>query len=144
MSRYPVIIVDVPTPTRARPRILVADDDELLCALLEHKLEEEGYVVDLVDNGLSALENAKRLCPGLIVLDAMMPVMDGFEALRRLKADPQLYKIPVVVLTAMKREVDIVTALKLGAADYLSKPFIPQELIARIKRLTPALQDDDG
>ena len=79
--------------------------------------------------------------PQVIVLDAMMPIMDGFEARRRFTADPALASIPVIMLTAMRRDTDIVTALQLGAADYLSKPFNPDELIARMSRIAPPFQD---
>lgn len=119
------------------PVVLVADDDPLLQAILQHKLVQAGYRVRVVDNGRDALEAAREQ-PALIVLDGMMPILDGFEALRRLKADPELAAIPVVMLTALKREEDIVSALKLGAADYLAKPFNPDELMARLARLTPA------
>ncbi len=120
------------------PLVLVADDDPLLQAILQHKLAQAGYQVRLVDNGRDALEQAGLARPALIVLDGMMPILDGFEALRRLKSDPELSPIPVVMLTALKREEDIVSALKLGAADYLAKPFNPDELIARLTRLVPA------
>lgn len=122
----------------SEPLVLVADDDPLLQAILQHKLAQAGYGVRLVDNGRDALEQAGLARPALIVLDGMMPILDGFEALRRLKADPELSSIPVVMLTALKREEDIVSALKLGAADYLAKPFNPDELIARLTRLVPA------
>jgi DNA-binding response OmpR family regulator len=95
------------------------------------------YAVALVEDGRAALEAARRLQPALIVLDSMMPIMDGVEVLRRLKADEQLRGLPVVMLTALKRQDDIVNALKLGAADYLPKPFNPDELIARLSRLAP-------
>jgi len=120
-----------------QPIVLVADDDPLLRAILEHKLSAAGYGVTLVEDGRAALEVARERRPALIVLDAMMPVMDGFEALRRLKSDPQLCNIAVVMLTALKRQEDIVNALKLGAADYLPKPFNPDELVARLARLAP-------
>jgi DNA-binding response OmpR family regulator len=117
--------------------VLVADDDPLLRSILEHKLTLAGYQVSAVEDGHQALEAVRMLRPAAIVLDAMMPVVDGFEALRRLKADEALKDIPVVMLTALKREEDIVGALRLGAADYLPKPFNPDELVARLSRLAP-------
>ncbi|HEX6865951.1 MAG TPA: response regulator, partial [Caulobacteraceae bacterium] len=114
----------------------VADDDPLLRQILEHKLSNSGYRVIAVEDGAAALEAASQR-PSVIVLDAMMPVMDGFETLRRLKADPALRDITVVMLTALKREDDVVSALKLGAADYLAKPFNPDELVVRLQRLAP-------
>lgn len=128
-----------------KPReILIADDDPLLCSLLAHRMEAAGRRVQMASDGGQALAMARTLHPDLIVLDAMMPVVDGFEVLRRLKADPQLRDIPVIMLTALKQERDIVGALKLGAADYLVKPFIPDELNARIQRLLPPLPEQDS
>ncbi len=118
--------------------VLVADDDPLLRAILEHKLSSSGYRVIGVENGRRALEAAQASAPSVIVLDAMMPIIDGFEALRRLKSDPKLKDITVIMLTALKREQDVVSALRLGAADYLVKPFNPDELLVRLMRLAPA------
>lgn len=115
-------------------RILIADDDPLLRALLVHRLTADGYEVATAEDGSQALEAIAQQQPDLIVLDALMPVMDGFEVLRRLKGGG-LSDAPVIMLTALKREQDIVGALKLGAADYLVKPFIPDELGHRVRRL---------
>lgn len=120
----------------SKPLVLIADDDPLLRQILEHKLATSGYRVVAVEDGRAALDAAAEK-PSVIVLDAMMPVMDGFETLRRLKADPNLKAITVVMLTALKRDEDIVSALKLGAADYLAKPFNPDELVVRLQRLAP-------
>jgi DNA-binding response OmpR family regulator len=122
----------------SRPLVVVADDDDLLQEVVEHKLVAAGYDVDMVSDGRALLKLLDFLRPSLIVLDGMMPVMDGFETLRRLKADPAHRDIPVVMLTALRRETDIVAALNLGAADYLPKPFSPNELIARLGRFGPA------
>lgn len=116
--------------------VLIADDDPLVRSLLEHKLGAADYVVRSVEDGRAALEAVERQRPDVLVLDAMMPVMDGFETLRRIKSDPELAGVVVVMLTALKREDDVVSALKLGAADYLAKPFNPDELVARLDRLT--------
>ena len=113
--------------------ILVADDDPLLCKLLVHKLERAGYAVSCTDDGGKALALARELRPALVVLDAMMPGLDGFEVLRRLKEDAQTRVIPVMMLTARKEEKDIVGALSRGARDYLIKPFMPEELVARVR-----------
>ena len=120
----------------SKPLVLIADDDPLLRQILEHKLASNGYRVVAVEDGQAALDAAAEK-PSVVVLDAMMPVMDGFETLRRLKADPDLKSITVVMLTALKRDEDIVSALKLGAADYLAKPFNPDELVVRLQRLAP-------
>lgn len=117
--------------------VLIADDDPLLRDLLQHKLTAAGYAVDVAEDGGQALDLCRRQRPDLVVLDAMMPIADGFEVLRRLKADPETSNLPIIMLTALRREEDIVGALKLGAADYMVKPFIPDELVARIGRLLP-------
>lgn len=119
------------------PLVLIADDDALLRSLVEFKLKAKGYAVAQAADGDEALGLIARERPGLVVLDAMMPGPDGFEVLRRMKADPDLAGIPVVMLTARKLESDIVGALQAGASDYLVKPFIPDELAMRIARLLP-------
>lgn len=118
--------------------VLIADDDPLLIAVVEHKLAAAGYAVKTAHDGQAALEDTRRLRPAVLVLDAMMPVIDGFEVLRRIKADEALRDVAVVMLTALKQQDDIVSALRLGAADYLPKPFNPDELVARLARLAPA------
>jgi DNA-binding response OmpR family regulator len=120
-----------------RPLVLIADDDSLLRDILEHKLAQAGYEVILTEDGRGALQLAQQRKPAVVVLDGMMPILDGFEVLRRLKADEGLRSIAVVMLTALKRQEDIVEALKLGAADYLPKPFDPDELLARLARIAP-------
>ena len=118
--------------------VLVADDDPLMRSILEHKLSRAGYTVALAEDGQAALEQARAIRPAIVVLDAMMPILDGFEVLRRLKGDDATRCLTVVMLTALKRQDDIVSALQLGAADYLPKPFNPDELVARLARLAPA------
>ena len=122
-------------------QVLIADDDPLLREILEYKLTAAGYAVRSVEDGRAALEQVQVQRPDVLVLDAMMPVMDGFEALRRLKDDAALSDIVVVMLTALKGDEDVVSALRLGAADYLAKPFNPDELIARLQRPAPAARD---
>ncbi len=116
-------------------RILVCDDDDLLVALLEHRLEGHGFEVLVARDGGEAVAVAAEQRPDAIVLDAMMPVMDGHEVLRRLRSRDETASIPVIMLTARKQERDILSALELGARDYLVKPFIPEELITRLNRL---------
>ena len=115
--------------------ILVADDDALLLQLVEHKLKARGFEVRCAKDGESALEMANEHRPDLIVLDGMMPGLDGTEVLRRLHAMPATSKVPVIMLTARKQEQDIVSALSLGARDYLVKPFMPEELVMRIRNV---------
>ncbi len=119
----------------SKRRILVCDDDDMLVELLRYRLTARGYDVLTAHNGGEGLEIARSERPDAIVLDAMMPVMDGYQVLRQLRADAELVAIPVIMLTARRQEQDIVGALELGANDYLVKPFIPEELITRMTRL---------
>lgn len=116
-------------------RILIVDDDDLLRALLQYRLCADGHDVLSLEDGSRVLSTVQNCRPDLIVLDAMMPVMDGFEILRRLKTGPTPDPTPVIMLTALKRDADVVGAFELGAADYLAKPFIPEELSQRIRRV---------
>ena len=115
--------------------VLVCDDDELLIDLIEFRLSSRGYDVVVANDGSEALERIAEATPDAIILDAMMPVIDGYEVLRRLRENEATKAIPVIMLTARKQEQDIVSALELGANDYLVKPFIPEELVARLSRL---------
>jgi DNA-binding response OmpR family regulator len=115
------------------PTILIADDDELLAALVQFKLEAAGHRVVIAENGAIALDAVKSERPDLIVLDAMMPVLTGSEVLTILKADPESAMLPVIMLTARRNQEDVVAALRGGAADYLTKPFIPEELLVRVE-----------
>jgi DNA-binding response OmpR family regulator len=115
--------------------ILVVDDDPLLLMLLEHKLLCAGYVVATAPDGLAAMQAIPVIKPGIIVLDAMMPRMDGFEVLRRIRSDASFRDLRIIMLTVLRHQDDVVGALKLGADDFLVKPFIPDELLARVARL---------
>lgn len=115
--------------------VLVCDDDDLLLDLLKFRLSAKGYEVRTARNGKEAIERASGETPDAIVLDAMMPVMDGYEVLRQIREAPHMRHLPVIMLTARKGEKDVVEALRLGASDYLAKPFIPEELTARLTRL---------
>lgn len=115
--------------------VVIADDDELLVKLLTHKLSQKGMEVASAHDGESGLELISTVQPDLVILDGMMPGMDGLEVLKRLKQDEDTKNIPVIFLSARKMEEDIVTGLNFGADDYLVKPFMPEELFARIKRL---------
>lgn len=117
--------------------ILVVDDDPLLLLLLEHKLRGAGHAVFTAPDGLAALEAISVVKPGVVVLDALMPRMDGFEVLRRIKRHASLSGLRIIMLTVLRHQDDVVGALKLGADDFLVKPFIPDELLARIARLAP-------
>lgn len=115
--------------------ILVAEDEPQTAQLIEFKLKQQGYQVNVVSNGEQAMKMLAINEPALILLDGMMPVMDGFEVLRRIKESKEYRQIPVIMLTAKSREKDVVTGLDLGATDYIIKPFSPAELVARIKKV---------
>ncbi len=115
--------------------ILIADDDPILVEILKFRLESAGHLVTIARDGEQALAAARADRPELIVLDSMMPIIAGPEVLAALKSDPELCEIPVVMLTARDGEVDIIAGLKGGAAEYLTKPFIPQELLVRVSGL---------
>lgn len=119
--------------------ILLVEDEEDIAFLLRFLLERNGYQVEHAEDGKQALE---RIAPGasgsqvpdLVLLDMMLPYHDGLEILARLRAQPAWETVPVVMLTAKAREADIVRALELGADDYVTKPFQPDELLARVRR----------
>lgn len=115
--------------------ILVADDDELLRQLIEYRLTSRGHKVLCAADGREALRMVEVERPTLTVLDAMMPYVDGFEVLRRIRQNSDFKAMPILMLTFRKQENDIVGALRSGANDYLVKPFMPEELLARIARL---------
>ncbi len=116
-------------------KIVLAEDEPQIARLVEFKLKKEGYQVVSKGNGEEALAAIKAEKPDLILLDVMMPVMDGYEVLRRVKEDENLKNIPVVMLTAKAQERDVVKGIDLGADDYITKPFHPAELLARVKRI---------
>ena len=118
--------------------VIIADDDNITRSIVALKLTSRGYEVKSAADGDEALRLIEAERPGLVVLDAMMPGRDGFEVLRRIKGTPALADIPVVMLTARRLEHDIVDAIQTGASDYLVKPFLPEELAARVARLLPA------
>lgn len=116
-------------------KIVLAEDEPQIARLIEFKLKKEGYSVTWKENGEEALKAIKADKPDLILLDIMMPVMDGYEVLRRLKEDENLKSIPVIMLTARAQEKDVVKGIDMGAEDYITKPFHPAELLARVKRI---------
>ncbi|TET08361.1 response regulator [Candidatus Aerophobetes bacterium] len=116
-------------------KIVLAEDEPQIARLVEFKLKKEGYQVVSKGNGEDALAAIKAEKPDLILLDVMMPVMDGYEVLRRVKEDENLKNIPVVMLTAKAQERDVVKGIDLGADDYITKPFHPAELLARVKKI---------
>ena len=118
-----------------KPRILVVDDEPEAVDLLEYNLKQSGYTVSTAGDGAEALKKARSQPPDLIVLDVMLPEMDGFEICKTLRLDGATAKIPVIMLTAKAAEIDRVLGLELGADDYLTKPFSTRELLLRIKKI---------
>jgi two-component system alkaline phosphatase synthesis response regulator PhoP len=116
-------------------QILVVDDEEDLLELVRYNLSKEGYRVECVATGEEALKAARRQPPDLMVLDLMLPAVDGLEVCRRLKADPKTRDIPIIMLTAKGEESDMVAGLERGADDYIAKPFSPRVLTARVRAL---------
>ena len=114
-------------------RILVVEDDRDIQELLRYHLEKHGYAVECAANGANVPPMAKKSPPNLILLDLMLPGMDGLEVCRQLKAAPATAGIPVIMVSARGEEADIVTGLELGAVDYICKPFRPREVMARVK-----------
>lgn len=117
------------------PRIFVAEDDDGILDLLITRLSIAGYHTSHERDGLAALEAIRRAPPNACILDVNMPRLDGFQLLKRLRADPMTAHVPVLILTARRGTDDIKTAIRLGATDYLSKPFSDEQLLARVARL---------
>ncbi len=117
----------------AKEKILVVDDEEDLVELVKYNLEREGYGVICVGTGEDALTSAREDTPELIILDLMLPGVDGLDVCKDLKRNEKTRHIPVIMLTAKTEDSDIVSGLELGADDYITKPFSPRVLLARVK-----------
>ena len=117
----------------AKEKVLVVDDEEDLLELLKFNLSKEGYQVSCAASGEEALKSVRGDVPDLILLDLMLPDIDGLEVARRLRNDADTRNIPIVMLTAKGEEADIVTGLELGADDYITKPFSRKVLVARLR-----------
>jgi two-component system, OmpR family, response regulator CpxR len=124
---------------RAVDRILVIDDDVELCSLVGEYLEPEGFGVEFVYDGERGLERALSEAHLLVVLDVMLPGMNGLDVLRRIRATS---RVPVLLLTARGEDVDRIVGLEIGADDYLPKPFNPRELVARIRAILRRTQEE--
>ena len=119
-------------------RILAADDEPHILRLIQINLQRNGYMVELANDGKEALERVAANPPDLIVLDVMMPHMDGFEVLRALKREPSTRDIPVIMLTAKASDQDVFMGWSSGVDCYLTKPFNPQELVNFVRRIFDA------
>ncbi len=121
-----------PTPAGATRRVLVVDDEATLVAALRYTLESEGYEVLAADRGDRALALATAERPDLVILDIMLPAVDGFEVCRLLRKESS---VPILMLTAKTHEVDKIVGLEIGADDYMTKPFSMRELLARVRAM---------
>ena len=121
-----------PATAAAGERVLVVDDEPDICALVAYHLAKAGYRVSTASNGADALTAARDERPALIVLDLMLPGMSGYDVLERVRAGPGTSEVAVLMLTARREEEDRIRGLTLGADDYLTKPFSPQELVLRV------------
>jgi DNA-binding response OmpR family regulator len=118
-----------------RSKILVVDDEPEAVELLEFNLKQAGFEVVTASDGAEALKKARSSLPGLILLDLMLPEVDGLEVCKMLRRDPATAAIPIVMVTAKASEIDRILGLELGADDYVTKPFSPRELVLRIKNI---------
>lgn len=116
------------------PKVLIVEDDPQIARIVQIKLKNNGFDVHLATDGGAGLEAVKAWQPDLVLLDVMMPVMDGYQVLRAIRAEPSLAELPVIMLTAKGQERDIVSGFKGGATDYIVKPFSPAEVVARVQR----------
>lgn len=116
-------------------KILIVEDEENIQELLRYNLEKDGFKTECVETGEKALCKAKGIQPDLILLDLMLPGQDGFEVCKTLKNDSKTSHIPIIMVTAKGEEADIVAGLELGADDYITKPFSPRVLLARVKNV---------
>ncbi|MTI81371.1 MAG: response regulator transcription factor [Firmicutes bacterium] len=115
------------------PKIVIVDDESNIIELVKFNLEREGYQVLAATNGDEALELVRRELPDLIVLDVMLPGTDGISVCRQINYNPETKNIPIIMLSARSEEVDKILGLEMGADDYMTKPFSPRELVARVK-----------
>ena len=113
--------------------ILVAEDQQHVRSLVEYKLRNSGFVVISVEDGNAALQKVEEIIPDLVLLDVMMPLMTGFEVLSAMKKNQKTKDIPILMVTAQSKEDEVLKGLELGADDYITKPFSPNELVARVK-----------
>ena len=118
-------------------KILIVDDDENIIQTLKMRLEANGYKVFTASNGVEGLEQAKEVGPDLILLNIMMPRLDGIMTTLKLKGTEQIRSIPVIIMTGIKEKEEMVLARHVGAADYITKPFEHDELLKKINKLLP-------
>lgn len=122
-------------------KILVVDDERHIVRLVEVNLERAGYEVLTAYDGVEALEQVEQEDPDMIVLDVMMPRMDGFDVLKNLQSDPKYKDIPVIMLTAKAQDADIFKGWQSGVSSYLTKPFNPKELLVFVERIFQSMEE---
>jgi len=125
-------------------RILAVDDEPHILRLIQINLERAGYTVELAKDGREALQKIADAPPDLVVLDVMMPYLDGFEVLRTLKRDPATRDLPVIMLTAKASDADVMAGWMDGVHCYLTKPFNPPELLNFVRRILRGEQEETG
>src|ERR687891_119412 len=135
------ITTQEPGGTPMPARVLVVDDERVVTEVVERYLQREGYEVSLASDGAEALRLAQEWAPDLVVLDLMLPTIDGLEVCRQLRRDSPT---PIIMLTARGEETDRVVGLELGADDYISKPFSPREVVARVRAVLRRAARDDA
>ena len=127
----------------AKKKILVVDDERHIVRLVQVNLEKAEYEVLTAYDGVEALEKVAADKPDMIVLDVMMPRMNGFDVLKKLQADPETQEIPVIMLTAKAQDADIFKGWSSGVSSYLTKPFNPMELLVFVQRIFQSLEESD-
>jgi two-component system alkaline phosphatase synthesis response regulator PhoP len=125
-------------------KILVCDDERHIVRLIQVNLERQGYTVVTAFDGKEGLEKIRAEKPNLVVLDVMMPYMDGFEVLKNIRKEPETESLPVIMLTAKAQDKDVFEGYHYGADMYLTKPFNPMELVTFVKRIAAGSTDNGG
>lgn len=118
-----------------KPELLIIEDDPDILELAQYNLQKDGFVVHSAMDGVEGLERARVLLPQLVILDLMLPNMDGLKICQNLRSEAATRNIPILMLTAKSEESDVVVGLELGADDYMTKPFSPRELVARVRAI---------
>ncbi len=129
--------MDVPGATT---RITIVEDEPAIAEILQYNLEQEGFAVEVVGDGGVALSRLRRSVPDLVLIDLMLPGLDGLELTRLLKREPATAGVPLIMVTAKDEELDRIVGLELGADDYITKPFSPREVVLRVKAVLRRLQ----
>jgi phosphate regulon transcriptional regulator PhoB len=127
----------------SKEKILMVEDEKDIAKMLEYNLQKEGFKTFVARDGEDALDATRREHPDLILLDLMLPGMDGLEVCKTLKADTKTAYVPIIMLTAKSQESDKIVGLEIGADDYVTKPFSPRELMARIKAVLRRVKEKD-